>query len=78
MAVTTSFPKPSLLDSLRGLLGRRVEDHVEARARFRDYMRTHAELAGMSDRALADLGLGRSDISTAAYEHAYGGMTGRA
>ncbi len=62
---------------LRAMIDRRVEDHVAARARFRAYMRTHTELAGMSDRELADIGIARSDISAIAYEHAYGPDTTR-
>lgn len=44
----------------------------EAFARYRHYRRTVAELAGLSDRELADIGLHRSGIYAIAAEHAYG------
>lgn len=34
--------------------------------RWREYRRTIAELGGLSDRELADLGISRSDISSVA------------
>ena len=36
--------------------------------RWREYRRTIAELGGLSDRELADLGISRSDINTVARE----------
>ena len=44
----------------------------EAYSRNKVYRRTVAELAGLSDRELADLGLHRSHIRSIAREHAYG------
>ncbi len=71
MASLTSRAGPPLFHVLRAMIDRRVEDHVAARARFRAYMRTHAELSGLSDRELADIGIARADISSVAYEDAY-------
>ncbi|GHF43542.1 DUF1127 domain-containing protein [Seohaeicola zhoushanensis] len=43
-----------------------------AHARRKVYRQTYAELAGLSDKELADLGLHRSGIRRIALEHAYG------
>ncbi len=37
-------------------------------SRFRNYRRTVSELSALDDRELADLGIGRSDISRLARE----------
>ena len=39
---------------------------LSAIQRWREYRRTIAELAGLSDRELADLGISRSDIASVA------------
>lgn len=44
----------------------------DARRRYRVYRQTVAELDGLSDRELVDLGLGRSMIDAVALEAAYG------
>ena len=40
--------------------------------RYQTYRNTMSELAALSTRELADLGLNRSQIRSVAYEHAYG------
>lgn len=50
-----------------------VKDTVlTAIARRRTYLRTVAELNGLTDRELADLGISRLGISEIAHEAAYG------
>ena len=44
----------------------------DSRRRYRVYRQTVRELAALSERDLADLGLHRSSISTIAMEAAYG------
>lgn len=48
------------------------EEAKAARARRRDYARTVTELQRLTDRELADLGLGRSDIVETVRRHVYG------
>lgn len=50
----------------------RAEALVERFDRYRLYRRTVAELAGMDARDLAEIGLCRSNIRSAAYEAVYG------
>lgn len=45
---------------------------AERMARYRVYRETQAELEGLSDRDLADLGLSRAGIKAIALEAAYG------
>ena len=45
---------------------------VEARALRADYVALFNELDGLSDRDLADIGIGRSDIADIVSKHVYG------
>lgn len=45
---------------------------AERAARYRVYRDTLAELNGLSDRDLADLGMSRIQVKAVAYEAAYG------
>ena len=45
---------------------------AERRAKYRMYRETLAELSGLSNRELADLGLHRSMLTRVAYQAAYG------
>ena len=45
---------------------------AERRALRRAYRKTRDELAGLSGRELADLGISRSEITRVAYEATYG------
>ena len=44
----------------------------DQRALHREYTRTYNELNALSDRDLADIGIGRGDIDTLSREHVYG------
>ncbi len=59
---------------LHGLAGlaTHAEALVERLDRYRLYRRTLAELAGMDARDLAEIGLCRSNIRSAAFEAVYG------
>ncbi|AJE47933.1 DUF1127 domain-containing protein [Celeribacter indicus] len=46
---------------------------AERYARYRVYRETVAELSGLSDRDLSDLGLSRASIRAVAHTAAYGG-----
>jgi uncharacterized protein YjiS (DUF1127 family) len=59
----------SILDDLAEL---RATLRAEA-ARRRSYARTVAELEGLSDADLRDIGISRHDIAAAAYEKVWGG-----
>ena len=63
-------------DSLAATLGARIRDarHAlrEEQRRRRLYTRTQAELASLSDRDLADIGISRLQIRDIAREAAYG------
>jgi len=58
--------------SIRDHLAARVDSARAGYARYRMYRRTLAELARLSDRDLADLGLNRNVIEGVAREAAYG------
>lgn len=58
-----------------GLFGRFADTMIRAKAaytRYRIFRVTLKEMQELSDRELADLGLGRSMLRRAAYEAAYG------
>ncbi|TMV03297.1 DUF1127 domain-containing protein [Ruegeria sediminis] len=48
-----------------------VEDVKQARARAAEYNRTYAELQGLTDRELNDIGVRRCDIADLARAHVY-------
>lgn len=72
MAILDSITTAPVLGGLRATLDARIAEGVAGRARFRDYLRTHAELSALSSRELDDIGVKRDDISAAAYAHVYG------
>ena len=49
-----------------------ARDLSARRAQYRVYTQTINELSALSNRDLADLGLGRSEIPSVAHEAAYG------
>ncbi len=57
---------------LRETLARKLGNIGESWRKWRLFRRTKAELAGLSDRELADLGLNRSMITSVAHEAVYG------
>lgn len=57
---------------LTGRLRRSIENFRQARACRMAYFQVFNELDRLSDRDLADLGIGRSDITEIARIHAYG------
>lgn len=66
--VTVSAPKIALFDRIRDLM-----DTARANlALYREYQKTFAELDGLSDRDLADIGINRADIADIARTHVYG------
>lgn len=65
-ASTTAHPAAGL--SAKGL----IAAFRESLARHRIYRQTKAELNGLSDRELADLGISRSGITRLALDAAYG------
>lgn len=71
MAATT-FGNAIAATGLRDRLNARVAATRSDYAKWRVYRKTVTELAALSDRDLADLGLSRSMISTIAHEAAYG------
>ncbi|WP_293573926.1 DUF1127 domain-containing protein [Phaeobacter sp.] len=66
--INTPLATSSLFARIRSGL-QAIQDR---RALSREYNRTLAELNALSDRDLADIGIGRSDIETLAREHVYG------
>ncbi len=60
---------------LREAVARKLGDAAESWRKWRLFRRTRAELAGLSDRELADLGLNRSMITSVAHEAVYGGKS---
>ena len=62
------LPKGGLRESVAHKLG----NMGESWRKWRLFRRTKAELAGLSDRELADLGLNRSMITSVAHEAVYG------
>lgn len=72
MAILDAITTAPVFGGLRATLDARIEERVTGRARFREYLRTHAELSALSDRELGDIGIGRGDISATAYAHVYG------
>lgn len=71
MAFTTDI-SAALPLSLRARLAARLAEFRVARAKHAVYRRTVSELASLSDRDLADLGIGRGSIRAIAREAAYG------
>ncbi len=72
MAFTSSIDRPAALPALREWLSRKAAARRAARARFSAYFRVYNELARLSDRDLADIGIGRDEIEGIAREHAWG------
>ena len=68
MAYITDVLNPGLGDRLRAAM----QQFREARARRALYRQTVNELAVLSDRDLADLGIARTEIHDLARVHAYG------
>lgn len=62
---TTSAPFRGFFVSIAASLGDRAH-------RYSLYRKTLVELSRLSDRELADIGVGRAAIETIAREHAYG------
>lgn len=58
--------RPSVLAALRGILA----DWRQALERHRVFERTYAELASLSDRELADIGVSRSQVVDLAWDAA--------
>lgn len=71
MAATT-FGNAIAATGLRDRMNARIGVLRADYAKWRVYRNTVAELAALSNRDLADLGLSRSMISTIAHEAAYG------
>lgn len=72
MAYATDFAKQSdLTERFYGAVARFADAARTRHARRRVYRMTYAELAGLSNRNLADLGLVRSEIPRIAREAAY-------
>lgn len=63
---------PIAINSLFDGVRKRIAELKENRARWALYSRTIAELEALSNRDLADIGIGRSDIERIAQEHAFG------
>lgn len=72
MAYTTYGNATSTTAGLRDRLSARLNGLRADYAKWRVYRNTIAELAALSNRDLADLGLSRSMISSVAHEAAYG------
>ena len=70
MALATNITtnRGSVLERVNATFARLSEAH----ARRKIYRRTVNELAVLTDRELADLGIGRSEIRSIAYQAAYG------
>ena len=71
MAFVTQTRRSTAGDSLGQRLAAIRQDLSDRLARRRLYRRTVSELAALSDRDLADLGLHRASIEEVAYEAAY-------
>lgn len=64
--ITVEQGRPSVLAGLRGFLAARRRD-LE---RHRVFKQTYGELASLTDRELADIGVGRSQIVALAWDAA--------
>ncbi|UWQ21110.1 DUF1127 domain-containing protein [Jannaschia sp. W003] len=71
MTSTTTFTS-ALPVSIRERVEARLAEYRVHRAKQRVYRQTFNELASLSDRDLADLGIARSSIRAIAHEAAYG------
>lgn len=72
MAYTTHTPRDLGAATLGQRLGAARGSLAERFARYRTYRRTLNELAQLSDRDLADLGISRFDVQAIARDAAYG------
>lgn len=72
MAYVHPTQTSTLGDKVRESWSLMLADLKKSRARRRLYRQTYAELAGLSDRDLADIGIPRAHIRAVAREHAYG------
>ncbi|WP_092647499.1 DUF1127 domain-containing protein [Jannaschia faecimaris] len=72
MASTFYGNSATFTSTLRDRLVARIDAARADYAKWRVYRRTMNELAALSNRDLADLGLSRSMIHSVAYEAAYG------
>lgn len=70
MAYATEIRTTSLRDRVSNLF----EGLAERRAKAAIFRNTRAELKALSDRELADLGIARSEITSIAFEAAYGDL----
>ncbi|MFW8596235.1 DUF1127 domain-containing protein [Cribrihabitans neustonicus] len=70
MAHVISTPNTGL--GLSARVSRYVDDVKRAWALNREYKRTYAELDGLSNHELADIGVRRCDIADIARQHVYG------
>ncbi len=66
--INTTYAGNSLFARIRTLF----QELQDQRALHREYTRTYNELNALSDRDLADIGIGRGDIDTLARELVYG------
>ncbi|WP_081780776.1 DUF1127 domain-containing protein [Sulfitobacter noctilucicola] len=62
----------AVLDAGRTFFNQKREQIARGFAGYAVYRRTRSELASLSDRSLADLGIARSNIRRMALEAAYG------
>lgn len=69
---TSDIISPDFADALRARFERAWARWAEQRARRRIYRETYRELARLTDRELADLGIARANIGAVAYEAAHG------
>lgn len=72
MAFTASLDRTTRVPGLRDWVARTIAERRAARARFREYFRLYGELARLSDRDLADIGIARDEIDDIARDHAFG------
>lgn len=66
--IAYTAPNASLIARLRAVLATAQENW----ALHKEYRKTFDELASLTDRDLADIGIARADIATLARVHVYG------
>lgn len=72
MAITGSTNwLDAVLEAGRTVFQQKRDQIRQARARRKVYVETHQELAGLSNRALKDIGIARSNIKRLALETAH-------
>lgn len=74
---TSDIFSTGFADGLRARIERALARWADERARRRVYRETYRELARLTDRELADLGIDRGNIDAVAYEAAYGELPGQ-